>query len=74
MPSQSALTVAVTVRLFRPQVEALKAKFPDLTTGSLIRSLLTLFLDGQIPVAHTLALREMDRAEEALKRNSKVAV
>ena len=32
-----------------------------------MRSLLALYLDGAVPLAYTLALREMDRVEEAQK-------
>lgn len=73
MSRPSVLTIPTTVRILRTQANALKVKFPDLTIGALVRVLLTLFLNGQIPLAHRLALKEMNRAQEALKTNPKIA-
>ena len=67
MTRSNGLTIPVTVRILRTQIDALKVKFPTLTIGALIRSLLSLYLDGAIPSAYELTLREMDRVEEAQK-------
>jgi hypothetical protein len=51
MPSKSRSTVAVTVRILRTQEDALNRENHGFTSRSeLVRLLLQLYLDGQIPI------------------------
>jgi hypothetical protein len=69
MTNQSVTTVGTTVRLYRTQMDSLRTVYPELSTSALVRALLTLYLGGKIPDVYPLALKEMARAEQALKSN-----
>jgi hypothetical protein len=68
MSNQSSRTVASTVRIYNWQRDELNKAYVRVEMSALVRALLTMFYDDKIPEAFPLALEEMAKGKQALRR------